>query len=675
MSRKISHFFKPPDFSLPNRDPSSDSREDRTAPPLSFSSPLTERRANNASSPQTPNAAGSQLEASLLRSLSEEAESQTSRDPLKSGQYVQSASSDAASSFNSTQRVVKNGKEVVISSDGEDTDSIASLEAPDTLLMQLATPSNANETETAIENKSTSNISRRSRPSKEKSSKTRAPPPTYRNTLDSLVVEAVDDNETETKIAKFKAAQNEKSRNSSGPNWAQKGQLSEGILTSAFGDQDGEGSLQRLLDAVRRTEAFDLEKAWFFFDYGNNMAPPLEFPRDSFYPDTYMSVLREPDSRERAFFSGIVDVALSRGRLPDELITWLFNTVPSEPRDSLRHSYCRALKSTRADSIRSLIRPSHIDTLFQRLGATPKALAVCEEVTPDALPKHNILRGDAQHRSSLLSILDLFSGASNSFATDTRKHILSLLFRLTLDISLTSNVTICSGIERAISAILDSISRDDDSADDCKQQLCMPAYDTIKDPVFQSRMIRHILPTSSWIADLRARLALAFLTGDAEPLNDTADTMTCMRRITEVLKDRRFNMKRYKGKAEADYDYGELAATTTLLNVVIDSGWSGLDFPSKDAERDFNTEVDTLADRIKKIFTSIEDSGASHLKRTLAKEGLEALHYRIVYSVRSKPRPKKSLFGPREERQPSVHTWFSTVPGGTRIPFRGHEEG
>jgi hypothetical protein len=345
-----------------------------------------------------------------MRSFNEELESQASQDPQQSFQHAQSATPDPLSSFSSSQRVVRNGKEVVISSDGEDTDSIASLEAPETLFMQFTKPDIANEADEAGKNDATSRTSLHSR-----SSKSRGPPRTYRNTLESLVVEAVDDNETEAKIAKFKASlQDEKARNSTGPNPGQKSQLNEGILTSAFGNEDDEGGLQRLLDAVRRTEAFDLEKAWFFFDYGSNIAPPLDFPRDCVYPDTYMSVLREPDSRERAFYSGIVDVALSKGKLPDELITWIFNTVPSEPRDSLRHAYCRALKKTSPDRFRSLIHPSHIDILFKRLGATPKALAVREGVTPDALPKHNILRGDSQHRSSLLSVLDILSGAANS---------------------------------------------------------------------------------------------------------------------------------------------------------------------------------------------------------------------------------------------------------------------
>lgn len=125
--------------------------------------------------------------------------------------------------------------------------------------------------------------------------------------------------------------------------------------------------------------------------------------------------------------------------------------------------------------------------------------------------------------------------------------------------------------------------------------------------------------------------------------------------MTQVLRNRRFDVKLYKGKGTAEYDYGELGSIITLLNIAIDPGWTVLGFPSKDAEKAFNAEIDTLADRLKKIFTSIEDSGVSHLKRTLAKEGLEALHYRVLYSVRSKPQPRKVGFKV-EMNENSSHT-------------------
>lgn len=274
------------------------------------------------------------------------------------------------------------------------------------------------------------------------------------------------------------------------------------------------------------------------------------------------------------------------------------------------------------------------------------------------------------------------------FSNDTQEHIINLLFRLALDVSLTSNALICSDLERTIVAMLDStadeivcrpsfhkVPYNNRQANTAQlHQIGTTTYNTIKDPLFQSRLLSHIPATSRKIATLRSRLALTFLTNDPSPLSSPPETISYLKQTTELLKDPRFNVKRFKAKGQAEFDYGELAAITALLNVVIDSGWSGLAFPDQVAERDFNAEVDALADRVKKIFTSIEDSGASHLKRTLAKEGLEALHYRIVYSVRSKPRPKKSLLGEHVREDRKLNRWFTTTTGDAKIPIRGHEE-
>lgn len=49
-------------------------------------------------------------------------------------------------------------------------------------------------------------------------------------------------------------------------------------------------------------------------------------------------------------------------------------------------------------------------------------------------------------------------------AEDTRERALNLLFRLTLDVSLTSNFLVCSELERTIVTMLESAP--DDTADD-----------------------------------------------------------------------------------------------------------------------------------------------------------------------------------------------------------------
>jgi hypothetical protein len=159
-------------------------------------------------------------------------------------------------------------------------------------------------------------------------------------------------------------------------------------------------------------------------------------------------------------------------------------------------------------------------------------------------------------------------------------------------------------------------------------------------------LLKHILPTSPWIALFRGRLAVAFFIRDPSPLTEPPETAFDLRRITRHLRDKRFDIKLHKAKGEGSYDYTELGAITSLLNVAIDLGRPTPTFSDKESENAFNAAVDALAERIKRIFTAIEDSGASHLRRTETKQSLEALHYRIVYSVRSKPPPKKSFFGP-----------------------------
>ncbi|BCS17579.1 uncharacterized protein APUU_10407S [Aspergillus puulaauensis] len=629
--RKITNYFKRPAFASAAIGTRSKSPGEDPAPQSSpQSSPLTEL--------------SSQLLPSLLRAAGDEP---ADNDPAPQSSFQ---SAETGTSFNSAQRMMKNGKEVVISSDGDESDSAGSLESPDDLLARFLTPKSPVTTKERAGDDNETTQPDRKNPKHNSVVRTESAPRKYKNSLENLVRQAVSDNETEVGIAKLRASLNDESdRNTdSGPDKASN--LNEGVLASAIDDgNDDSMGLQRLLDAVRRTEAFDLGKSWSFFDLQTPLPPGPDFPRECVSPRTYLGVLREPDSRVRAFYSGIIDFALSRELLPDELVKWIFHSIPSEPRDSLRHAYGRALKRIPAERMRALIRPSDVDVLFWQLSARPEALATSEAVVPDAHPNSNASDSQAQHHIALISVLNVFRDSAKLFAGDTRNHILGILLRLPLDASLTRNTVICSEIERTITAVLDAVT--DDSADELATNVCDNLYATLKDAELQSRLLEHIAPVNDWIATLRRRLAYIFLTGD--PLVDAGsqDRTAEIKRIINILKDPRYDVKRYKRKDQPEYDYGALRAITTFLNIIIDSGWSETQFPDKGAEDEFNNEVDVLADRIKKVFTAIEDSGASHLKRTLAKEALETLHYRVVYSVRTKPRPKKTYFGEYESQQ------------------------
>jgi hypothetical protein len=152
---------------------------------------------------------------------------------------------------------------------------------------------------------------------------------------------------------------------------------------------------------------------------------------------------------------------------------------------------------------------------------------------------------------------------------------------------------------------------------------------------------------------------MAFLCNDEAQLEKSSEDILSLRGVINHLKHTRLDVKLHKARLESNYDYNELKAITSLLNVVIDSGRTTLEFPDKESERQFNADVDTLAEQVKRIFNAIEDSGASHLKRTEAKQGLEALRYRIIFSIRSRPHIK-SIFGQDNEGGSSaiMNDWF-----------------
>lgn len=137
---------------------------------------------------------------------------------------------------------------------------------------------------------------------------------------------------------------------------------------------------------------------------------------------------------------------------------------------------------------------------------------------------------------------------------------------------------------------------------------------------------------------LRRRLALAFFFEDSSYLSKGPQDLLNLDTVTDRLLRRAFDIK-------VNTDYAQLAARISILDIGIDHGISSLDMCDPASETFFNREVDSLAKKIKAMFTGLIDSGASHMSRTEAKEVLRIVHYRLIYAVRTKQEPKSSLFG------------------------------
>lgn len=277
--RKINNYFKRPTFAA-------DAKETRSkspgVDPAPQSSPLNELSSqllpSDITAPDTPNGPSSQLNRSLLCAAGD--------DPADNEPAPQSSfqSAGTGTSFNSAQRIMKNGKEIVISSDGDESDSAESLESPDDLLANFLAPKSpvTPKARTGRKNSKHKGVVR-----------PESAPRKYKNSLENLVRQAVSDNDTEAGIAKLRASLNDESDRNTDSGADKASNLNEGALASAIDDgNDDSMGLQRLLDAVRRTEAFDLGKSWSFFDLQTPLPPGPTFPRECVSPGTYLGVLR-----------------------------------------------------------------------------------------------------------------------------------------------------------------------------------------------------------------------------------------------------------------------------------------------------------------------------------------------------------------------------------------------
>ena len=161
-----------------------------------------------------------------------------------------------------------------------------------------------------------------------------------------------------------------------------------------------------------------------------------------------------------------------------------------------------------------------------------------------------------------------------------------------------------------------------------------------------------VIPSTSPRAhDLKRRLAMSFLFNDPSYSMQHSHNLMDLNLFIERLEDRSFD-------ATPQTDYRELAALTSLLDIALDDARStGLDLSDKKIAEQFDDKVDTLATSIKGIIQSIGTPGAAFISKIEAKENLLLVSQRIGDTVRSRPKPKRSVFVTDEKRQERMDSW------------------
>lgn len=229
-----------------------------------------------------------------------------------------------------------------------------------------------------------------------------------------------------------------------------------------------------------------------------------------------------------------------------------------------------------------------------------------------------------------------------------------MLSRLLLDASVVKSFEINELVKTSLSALFDCLPKEGQNQEVILQRpfvqiqskpmsiqqlqaISTKIYSFVEDSTLRLQMLQNIPSSSPQLSDFRRRLALAFFFENEDYLCKASKDLIDMKAIARQLRKPRFKIRN-------DTDYTELAALVAILNIGFDNGNPPLPGSDKQKSDHFNRWIDSLSDCIHAMFSHIVDTGASHMKRTQAKQVLELFHSKLLYDIRTKPKPKTMMF-------------------------------
>lgn len=551
----------------------------------------------------------------------------------------------------STQSIVKEGKVVAVrGSDEEDSDSLSSLDdilgrrKSETATSSSSPPElDADEREAERMRTIFRFTNGRSQPlvGKDKLRELNSKEREAKVDIGSLMVDHFDDQEIEGNISKAKQGYERVGKEEE--NFGGEGDVDRNLLASVVaGPLEAQDDISRLLNAVERTEALNFERSWSFFGSGGLESPsakPIQIEKLSGW---WRESLEDNELRNRTFLSGFVGEAWSSGRFPDELIQWILDSIVREPQNELRRSYVYAFKHLKPECVATYFRPSTVERLFLQIGASQQSVSCADLIEPTTHVPRTSEQPDYRY---LLSVIEMLMAVAPHLEISTHEKLLAILGRLALDARIMGDGRVSVAVEDGVSELIELSAMKDNHA--TAKSFVADFGTHLTDPTLQAQLLKHIPCTSSLAAYIRIQLAHRFLLGtDSDSKADVDSLSVNITKLTRYLDSGPFDIT-IKSPSKRP-DYTNMIARTYLLDVAIAGGGRPTSFDSRAEEVSFNRKVDKLADRTKAIFASIADTGASHMRRTEAKEALQALYYRLLYAVRTEPRPKKNVFGGRD---------------------------
>lgn len=417
------------------------------------------------------------------------------------------------------------------------------------------------------------------------------------------------------------------------------------ILQGDEDDMDPE-ELARLVSAVERTKALTGEKQFCFFgkrgpsDLSKRNISKAKFPVSAIPASLWPP--KDVAARDRAYLSGFVTELSRSGKLADDVVRWTFDAALSEQRDDLVTSYIGCVTASSSRWTRANITPSDIQSIFEMLGADPEVLRDGVEIESSLQLKRDVQARDFRH---LHRAVKLLSSICQDMDYPTLSKLTSIMFRLPLDQQVMADNQAGLAIQEFLAKLINLPNLD--SQHHIHERLLLDLGTNLKEPTLQARLFPYLYPSSQTTAFVRIRLASHFLLGAdlAKQYLKPQSTSSSLRILMQYLAiSPIFTTTKSKSSLSSSTDYMTLTALTIVLDVAIAHCHPPRVFADRNEEDTFNADVDDVAGHIHALFVSIADSGASHLRRTEAKDILQELYVKLLHTLRTRPRKKRHVF-------------------------------
>jgi len=149
---------------------------------------------------------------------------------------------------------------------------------------------------------------------------------------------------------------------------------------------------------------------------------------------------------------------------------------------------------------------------------------------------------------------------------------------------------------------------------------------------------------SSKLAELRRRLSLVFVFGEPQFARMRPEDTFSMQSVLQLINESPdFLIDRN------NTDFNELRAMYDMLSVAVADGVKPPPGAGPAAIKQYDSEVDQTARRLKIMWSGIHEGGAAFESRLEAKAQLKDFERKLLHVVRTKPPRKDNIFGIDDE--------------------------